>query len=344
MGAEHSEAPAFDPPPTPPCQGGELESYLRHRIDATGPISVADFMAAANAHYYATRDPLGKAGDFVTAPEISQMFGEIIGAALAEAWTSAGSPTDAIYTELGPGRGTLAADALRVMRRAGFTGEVHLVETSPALREMQASLLPEAIFHETIVDLPPRSLLLVANEFFDALPVEQWIGDEQRKITHDGTRFAFTTDGPIREISPARDAAAAALSEHLARHGGAALVIDYGYSNGERGDTFQAVRGHAFADPLAEPGETDLTAHVDFAALASAANACTVSRVATQGSWLEALGIAPRAAALAARNPDQTASIAAARRRLCDTAEMGQLFKVMSLRHSDWPALAGLDQ
>jgi len=301
-------------------------------------------MAAANAHYYATRDPLGQAGDFVTAPEISQMFGEIIGAAFAEAWVRAGSSDNAIYAELGPGRGTLAADALRVMRRAGFAGEVHLVETSPPLRNMQVALLPDAVFHESIAELPPRPLLLIANEFFDAFPIEQWIGDEQRKITHDGTCFAFTIDGPIRETSPARDAAAAALADHLARHGGAALVIDYGYSNGERGDTFQAVRGHVFADPLAEPGETDLTAHVDFAALASAANACTVSRVATQGSWLEALGIGPRAAALAARNPDQTADLAAARRRLCDTAEMGQFFKVMSLRHPDWPAIAGLEQ
>ncbi len=316
---------------------------LRHRIPATGPISVADYMAAANAHYYAARDPLGQAGDFVTAPEISQMFGEIIGAALADAWSRAGSPSDAIYAELGPGRGTLAADALRVMRRASFAGEVHLVETSPTLRKMQAALLPGAIIHDTIADLPPRPLLLVANEFFDALPVEQWIGDDQRKITHDGARFAFTIDGPIRETSPARDAAAAALADHLARHGGAALVIDYGYSNGERGDTFQAVRGHAPADPLADPGEADLTAHVDFAALARAASACTVSRVATQGSWLEDLGIGPRAASLAARNPDRTKAIAAARRRLCDAAEMGQLFKVMTLRHSDWPAIAGLD-
>ncbi len=320
-----------------------IEDHLRHQIATTGPITVANYMAAANAHYYATRDPLGEAGDFVTAPEISQMFGEIIGAALAEAWVRAGSPGDAIYAELGPGRGTLAADALRVMRRAGFAGEVHLVETSPALRKMQAALLPDAIFHDSIADFPPRPLLLVANEFFDALPVEQWIGDQQRKITHDGSRFAFTVDGPIRETSPARNAAAAALAHHLARHGGAALVIDYGDANGERGDTFQAVRGHAFTDPLADPGEADLTAHVDFAALASAASACSVSRVMTQGSWLEALGIGPRAASLAARNPDQTAAIAAARRRLCDQADMGQLFKVMSLRHPDWPLLAKLE-
>ncbi|MBA3730466.1 MAG: SAM-dependent methyltransferase [Sphingomonas sp.] len=327
---------------SPPAKGGELESQLRQRIAASGPISVADYMAAANAHYYATRDPLGRAGDFVTAPEISQMFGEIIGAALADVWDRAGRP-DAVYAELGPGRGTLAADALRVMRRIGFAGDVHLVETSSALRNTQAALLPDAIFHECVEELPHRPLLLVANEFFDALPVEQWIDGEQRKVDHDGARFAFTIDGPIRESSPARDAAAASLADHLARHGGTALIIDYGYSHRERGDTLQAVRGHAPADPLNDPGEADLTAHVDFSALATAARACTVSRVTTQGSWLEALGIGPRAAALAARNPNQTAEIAAARRRLCDTAEMGQLFKMMSLRHRDWPATAGFE-
>ncbi len=316
---------------------------LRARIDRDGPITVADFMAAANAHYYATRDPLGVAGDFITAPEISQMFGELVGAALAEAWARAGSPADAVYAELGPGRGTLAADALRVMRRAGFAGEVHLVETSPALREAQAALLGDVTFHDRIEDLPPRPLLLVANEFFDALPVEQWVGDEQRRVTHDGSRFAFSCDGAIREISPARDAAATALAQHLATHGGAALIIDYGYAQGEQGDTLQAVRGHAFADPLADPGEADLTAHVDFAALAAAANGCAVSHVVSQGSWLEALGIGPRAAALAARNPEQTATIAAARRRLCDEAEMGRLFKVLALRHPGWPAVAGFE-
>jgi len=316
---------------------------LRDRIARDGPITVADFMSSANAHYYATRDPLGQAGDFVTAPEISQMFGELIGAALAEAWTRAGSPADAIYAELGPGRGTLAADALRVMRRVGFAGEVHLVETSPALREAQAALLPDAVFHERIEDLPPRPLLLVANEFFDALAVEQWIGDEQRRVTNDGARFAFTHGGPIRETSPARDAATAALAAHLAHHGGAALIVDYGYAHGEQGDTLQAVRGHAFADPLDQPGDADLTAHVDFAALGRAADACAVSRVVSQGSWLEALGIGPRAATLAARNPDQTAAIAAARRRLCDESEMGQLFKMISFRHPAWPAIAGFE-
>jgi SAM-dependent MidA family methyltransferase len=316
---------------------------LRARIAADGPLSVADFMAAANAHYYATRDPLGPAGDFVTAPEISQMFGEMVGAALADAWTRAGAPADGVFAELGPGRGTLAADALRVLRPAGFAGETHFVETSPALRARQAAAVPGVTFHDRIEELPDRPLLLVANEFFDALPVAQWIGADERRVTYDGAGFTFTGAGSIRETSPARRAAAAALGDHLARHGGVGIIIDYGYAGGESGDTLQAVRGHAFADPLADPGEADLTAHVDFAALAAAAGAAIASRVVTQGSWLETLGIGPRASALAARNPAATAAIAAARRRLCDEEEMGRLFKVMALRHRDWPAVAGLE-
>jgi SAM-dependent MidA family methyltransferase len=320
-----------------------VAEQLRARIAADGPIGVGEFMALANAHYYATRDPLGAGGDFVTAPEISQMFGEIVGAALADAWVRAGRSADAAYAELGPGRGTLAADALRVMRRAGFAGAVHFVETSPTLRAAQARAEPEAKFHDSIAALPPVPMLLVANDFFDALPVEQWVGGEPRRITHDGSRFAFTLDGDIREIAPARDAAAATLAGHLARHGGAALIIDYGYGGGESGDTLQAVHGHAFADPLECPGEADLTAHVDFAAFGLAASACAVSRLVTQGSWLETLGIGPRASALAARNPDQTAAIAAARRRLCDEDQMGRLFKVIGLSHTDWPTIAGLE-
>jgi NADH dehydrogenase [ubiquinone] 1 alpha subcomplex assembly factor 7 len=329
---------------TPLASDGGLHDALRQRLADGGSISVAEFMTAANAHYYAHRDPFGAAGDFVTAPEISQMFGEIVGAALVTAWVEAGRPPDAVFAELGPGRGTLAADALRVMRGAGFDGAVHLVETSPALRQAQARLVPDAHFHATIADLPPAPLLLVANEFFDALAVEQWCGEEQRRIRHDGSRFVFTLPAPVRETSPARDAAAADLANHLARHGGAAIVIDYGYAGGEQGDTLQAVRNHAFADPLDAPGEADVTAHVDFAAFARAASACHASAVVAQGSWLENLGIGPRAAALAARNPGHTEAIAAARRRLCDEAEMGRLFKVIALRAPHWPAVPGLDR
>ena len=321
-----------------------LAKALAERIRSEGPLSVEAYMEACNAYYYATRDPLGSGGDFTTAPEIHQMFGEMVGAALADAWTRAGKPAAAIYAELGPGRGTLAADALRVLRRAGFEGGVHLVETSPALREAQSNLLPEAAFQERLDTLPEAPLLLAANEFFDALPIRQFVDGRERRVTLAGGGFAFDRDGTIVERSPVREEVAEQLGKHLAAHGGAALIVDYGHAGGEQGDTLQAVRSHQFSYVLDHPGEQDLTAHVDFAALAGAARkgGATVSRVASQGTWLETLGIGARAMALAAKNPQDTEAIAAARRRLCDEEEMGRLFKVMGLRSPDWPEIAGL--
>nr|WP_283938305.1 SAM-dependent methyltransferase [Sphingomonas brevis] len=301
-------------------------------------------MEACNAYYYATRDPLGAGGDFTTAPEIHQMFGELVGAALSDVWVRAGRPDDAVYAELGPGRGTLAEDALRVLRRAGFAGQMHLVETSPRLREEQAKRLPGAKFHDELGDLPKSPLLLVANEFFDALPIRQFVEGRERHVIIAGGGLAFDRDGPIEEISPARDAVTTQLAQHLAAHGGAAIIIDYGYCRGEQGDTLQAVRSHAFSYALDHSGEQDLTAHVDFAALAQAAKIGDVqaSRAVSQGTWLETLGIGARAMALAAKNPQDTDRIAAARRRLCDEGEMGQLFKVIGLTGKGWPAVAGL--
>lgn len=322
-----------------------LARALAERIRKEGPLTVESYMDACNGYYYATRDPLGVAGDFVTAPEIHQMFGELIGAALADVWIRAGKPADAIYAELGPGRGTLASDAMRVLRRAGFDGAIHLVEASPALQAVQSELLPEAHFHEAIETLPEVPLLLVANEFFDALPVRQFVDDRERHVILAAGGFAFDRDGSIVERSPVRDQAAAALSGRLAAHGGAAIVIDYGYSEGEEGDTLQAVRGHRFAYVLDHPGEQDLTAHVDFASLGAAAcdAGAVASRIVSQGTWLETLGIAARAMALAAKNPQDTESISAARRRLCDEGEMGRLFKVMAIRAPSWPDVAGLE-
>ncbi|HET9336169.1 MAG TPA: SAM-dependent methyltransferase [Sphingomicrobium sp.] len=322
-----------------------LARALAERIRKEGPLSVEAYMAACNAYYYATRDPLGSAGDFVTAPEISQMFGELVGAALADIWARAGKPREAVYAELGPGKGTLANDALRVMRRAGFAGEVHLVEASPALRDAQAKLLPEATFHAELADLPKAPLLLIANEFFDALPVRQFVEGRERHVILAAGGFSFDRDGPIVEQSPAREEAAELLARHLAAHGGATIIIDYGYAAGEQGETLQAVRGHKFSYVLDHPGEQDLTAHVDFAALAEAARrgGAGASRVTSQGTWLETLGIGARAIALAARNPSDTESIAAARRRLCDEEQMGRLFKVIALTGRDWPDVAGLE-
>lgn len=322
---------------------GGFAEQLAARIAEAGAIGVDRFMAEANTHYYATRDPLGRCGDFTTAPEMSQMFGELIGAALADVWLRAGAPEQAIFAELGPGRGTLAADALRVIRGAGFEGAVHLVETSPLLRETQRRRLPDARWHDTIDDLPNAPTLLVANEFLDALPVRQFVGEEERMVTIRDGALAFTVDGAIREDSPARDAAVHSIAARLVAQGGAALLIDYGHRGDRSGDTLQAVRAHAYADPLANPGEQDLTTHVDFGAVRRSAEAAgaLVSPLVSQGTWLERLGIAARAMALAARSPARTEEIAASRRRLCDEAEMGELFKVVALHSAAWPEPAG---
>ena len=320
-----------------------LADQLRERIRVEGPISVEAYMAACNTHYYATRDPLGAAGDFTTAPEISQMFGEMVGACLADCWQRAGKPRDAIYAELGPGRGTLAADVLRVLRKAGFAGEIHFVETSAALRQAQRERVEIAQWHDRIEDLPRVPLLLAANEFLDALPVRQWIDGEERRIALDGQKLAFSAKGEVQEDSPAREAAVTAIAMHLGRHGGVALIIDYGHARTAPGDTLQAVREHRFADPLAEPGEQDLTAHVDFEALARAVNSLgvVVQGPVGQGTWLKRIGIGGRAQTLIASNPDKRHDIEKAIDRLCGLDEMGELFKVMAISGAGWPQPVG---
>ena len=320
-----------------------LERALRERIAAEGPITVAAYMDACNAYYYATRDPLGARGDFITAPEVSQMFGEMVGACLADCWTRAGKPRDAIYVELGPGRGTLAADALRVLRSAGFAGEVHLVEASPVLRDAQRKAVPNATWHESIEDLPAKPLLLAANEFLDALPIRQFVDGIERRVGVAAGGLAFDRDGEIVESSPARDSAVAAIATCLAAMGGVAVFIDYGHDKSAPGDTLQAVRGHGYAPVLANPGEQDLTAHVDFEALARAAAAVKTTELVTQGQWLEGLGIRARADALAAANPEKTDEVSAALERLTGPDQMGELFKVIAIHSPEWPAPAGFE-
>lgn len=325
-----------------------FERALRERIRCEGPISVEAYMDACNAYYYSTRDPLGQRGDFTTAPEISQMYGEMIGAALTDCWHRAGRPDNARFAELGPGRGTLAVDALQTMAAAGLEpGAIELVETSPHLCAEQAKRLPSAIFHDSIEALGEGDgpLLLVASEFFDALPVRQAVGGAERRVMLHGGGLAFDRDGDIVESSPAREQAARQVAVLLADKGGVAIIIDYGHDlPGASGDTLQAVHGHRFAYPLDRPGEQDLTAHVDFSALATAARAgcARVGGPVSQGSWLEMLGIAARASALAAKNVAQAEAIEIARHRLCDDEEMGRLFKVMALAGGDWPMVAGL--
>ena len=302
-------------------------------------------MEACNTYYYATRDPLGAGGDFTTAPEMSQMFGELVGAALADCWRRAGGPADAIYVELGPGRGTLAADALRVLRAAGFAGEVHLVETSPMLRERQGERVPEAHWHDSVEELPARPLLLVANEFLDALPVRQHVGAAERRVTVAAGGLAFDRDGDIVETSPARDEVVHAVATCLAAMGGVALFIDYGHDRSAAGDTLQAVRAHRSAPVFASPGEQDLTAHVDFEAVANAAHGAgaDATSVVTQRDWLNRLGIGSRATALANCNPARADELAAAVQRLTGRDEMGELFKVIAIHSPDWPQPAGFE-
>ena len=320
-----------------------LERALRDRIQAEGPITVEAYMEACNSYYYATRDPLGARGDFTTAPEISQMFGELIGACLADVWRRAGAPADAIYGELGPGRGTLASDALRVMRSAGFAGEVHFVETSPVLRDAQRVSVSEAQWHDAIDELPAKPVLLVANEFLDALPIRQHVGGMERRVVAAAGGLAFDRDGEIVETSPARDEAVGSIARHLVQHGGVALIIDYGHERSAPGDTLQAVRAHRFAPVLDSPGEQDLTAHVDFEAVGRTASeaGAAATRVVSQGEWLKYLGIVARAEALSRANQDQAADIAAAAHRLIAREEMGGMFKVIAIHSRDWPAPAG---
>jgi SAM-dependent MidA family methyltransferase len=322
-----------------------LERALRERIQTDGPISVEAYMQACNDYYYATRDPLGARGDFTTAPEISQMFGEMVGAALADAWRRAGAPADAIYVELGPGRGTLAADALRVLRSAGFAGEVHLVETSPVLRQAQKAAVPDAHWHESMADLPARPLLLVANEFLDALPVRQFAGGVERRVVIAAGGLAFDRGGEIVETSPVRDEAVASIALRLAEKGGVALIVDYGHERGGPGETLQAMRSHRFSPVLAHPGEQDLTAHVNFEAVARAAAGAgaAVTTVVTQGEWLIRLGIEARAQALQRANAERAEEIDSDLRRLTASDQMGSLFKLIGLHSPKWPAPAGFE-
>ena len=359
-----------------------LVEILRRLIAKTGPLSVAQYMGLALGHpqygYYMHRDPLGKAGDFVTAPEISQMFGELIGLWCVVLWEQMGRPVPVLLTELGPGRGTLLADALRAgCAQPDFAAavRVHLVETSPFLRKCQRTRLAAshpglvARWHDRLEHVPkPGPLLLVANEFFDALPIRQYVrtdvGWRERRIglQPDGTGFAFVLEkiaepdlpeglgmvesGSVVETSADGVAIARAIGQRITRHGGAALVIDYGYWRSACGDTLQSVRRHAFHDVLDRPGDSDLTAHVDFAALVAAARSAgahTYGPVA-QGVFLERLGIRARAQRLLERATSaQASSIATAYHRLVHPAEMGLIFKVFALVNPDLPPPPGFE-
>jgi NADH dehydrogenase [ubiquinone] 1 alpha subcomplex assembly factor 7 len=346
-----------------------LGALLERRIRAEGPISVAEYMAQALLHpehgYYATRDPLGARGDFVTAPEVSQIFGELLGLWCADAWEKLGRPARVVLAELGPGRGTLMRDALRALKAAPAFRRalaLHLVERSPALRTRQQAALADAApcWHEDASELPEGPLILLANEFLDALPVAQLVraedGWHERRVALDAEgRLAFALDaalahapgdappGSVRELRPAAAALAAELAGRLKAQSGYALFIDYGYAESACGDTLQALRRHRRHEVLAAPGEADLTAHVDFAAFAAAARrgGARVWGPLPQGALLARLGLAERARALMTRAlPAEIAAIESGCRRLAHPAAMGTLFKALALG-GDHPAPAG---
>ncbi len=341
----------------------ELEDIIRAAIAKDGAITVARYMELALQHprygYYRRRDPLGANGDFVTSPEISQMFGEMIGLWFADLWRQMGSPPEFVLLELGAGRGTLMQDALRATSRIGgfhAASRLFLLESDDALRQAQTdklgSFLPVHIGAEGLDGLPPDlPLIAVANEFFDALPVHQLanteLGWQERKVGLSGESFAFV-DPPAalekREISPLGLSLLRQISATIANRGGAALIIDYGYSSPGNGWTLQAVSRHRYASPLQNVGETDLTAHVDFSAMKAAAEGmgAVVHGPRGQGEFLRDMGIGLRAAQLSGKaSPEQAAEISSALLRLTAPDQMGTLFKAMAVSSPNLTSVAG---
>ena len=348
-----------------------LARKIKALIRTNGPISVTDYFALCLADpehgYYRTRDPFGRAGDFVTAPEVSQLFGEMLGIFLVHAWQKHGGPTDVRIAEIGPGRGTMMADMLRVIAKLAPQlyehATIHLIETSPKLRTVQHKTLgmhaARVTWHDSFEELPDGFVLLAANELFDAIPIRQFIktpsGFRERMVgldANDDLTFAAgvagldpallpehhknVPNGTIFEIAPAREAVMATIGERIARFGGTALAIDYGHFVTGFGDTLQAVLKHDFDPPLAHPGEADLTSHVDFERLAGAAAAAGlhVHGMLHQGDFLVGLGIGERASALGRHRDEATQqSILNDVARLAGSGagKMGDLFKVLAV-------------
>lgn len=348
-----------------------LGEHVRDLIALEGPITVERYMDLCLRHYYATRDPLGAGGDFTTAPEISQMFGELIGLWMLEVWNAMGRPAPVRLVELGPGRGTLMADMLRASRLLpdfAQSASVHLVETSPVLKQKQRDALATSGFpiqwHDRLEDVPQGPTLLIANEFFDALPVRQFLATErgwcERLVGLEENRLIFglraeaeralgdpLRQGDILEWPAASLDVMGEISRRLSADPGAALLIDYGYWGPAFGNTLQALKQHAFVDPLAEPGEADLTTHVDFQRLAKvgANMGLHAHGLSTQGDFLQALGLDARAASLKKRaTPTQAADIDKALARLTERGQkgMGELFKVLAVTHKALEAVPGL--
>ena len=312
-------------------------------------------MAQANAAYYATHDPFQ---DFTTAPEITQVFGELLGLWAAIVWQQVGSPTPVLLAELGPGRGTLMADAIRaitqVAPRFAAALQLHLVETSPRLRAQQAAHLPAATWHDRVEDLPPGPVILLANEFLDALPIRQFVRRGETWTERHVEVGAFTEhpcaapnrgaeDGQILEINEPALALAAWLGHRLRTQGGAALILDYGPARSAPGDSLQALRAARPTDPLGNPGAADLTAHVDFQAFADASGLPTNGPI-PQGRFLAALGLFQRTGNLARTQPPaRAAALVQAAQRLAEPDRMGGLFKALALCQPGLPTPPGFE-
>lgn len=379
-------SPPVTAPPVAALPETPTEAALRRRCQREGPVPLAAVMAAAVADYYAQGTAFGVDGDFITAPEISQIFGELLGLWSAVVWQSMGQPSVLNWVEVGPGRGTLIADALRATAKvAGFHAAVrlHLVETSPALRQQQQAALRRSVWgerpcqwHDSLETVADGPMILLANEFFDALPIEQWQataeGWQERRVMWDdaqrrfvfclappltaaaqaalvcelGPAFAAPTVGDIAERSPLSCALATQWAARCARQGGAALVIDYGYGDSAVGDSLQALLAHAPCDPLSHLGRADLTAHVDFARLSAAAVAGGAAcwPVTPQGRFLASLGAEARARYLMkAASDERSITIGRGVHRLLHPSEMGTLFKVVAFGHPDLPPPPGFE-
>ena len=357
-----------------------LEAELRKLIKKTGPMPVWRYMELCLTHpkhgYYVSRDPLGREGDFITSPEVSQMFGELIGLWAAAAWNAMGTPMQVNLIELGPGNGTMMSDALRAIRVLPpffQAADIHLVEINPVLREKQKKALANrkgATWHNSLDTVPNGPAIIFANEYFDVLPIHQMVrkstGWHERTVGLDGTgKFVYgampdptpqfevllpplvraAPEGAVFEWRP--DTEIMKLGRRLRSQGGVALIIDYGHVRSDAGDTFQAIARHSFTDPLKAPGTADVTAHVDFQALMRAAEDMGVRTHGPieQGSFLKRLGIETRAVSLMGKSaPDVSASIASALKRLTEGGRggMGSLFKVMAISDPSIATLAGI--
>ena len=330
-----------------------LAGIIAKMIAEEGPMPLDRYMSLCLGHpvhgYYMKRDPFGAAGEFTTAPEVSQVFGELLGVWVAQAWSAIGSPSRFALVELGPGRGTLMADMLRVLSKVEAchkAAKVHFVEMSPVLREAQLEKVPDATWHDSVASLPAMPTLLVANEFFDALPIRQFERRSgvvfERRVVADGkglsigllpSAIRMSHDG-VMEDSTIRNAIATHLGDHLKTVGGAGLIIDYGHLQSALGDTLQAMKSHGFCAITDHPGEADVTSHVDFEALGKGfiKGGAKVSGVMTQGAFLKAMGLTARTEVLSRKATGETKqNLIAASERLAHDDQMGQLFKVMAV-------------